>query len=93
MVENYSKSIEIKKQQLESLEAAVEVASKLFQNARIEYIDVLFAQRDLMGRENGLDRHQRGATVCHRKHLSSPRRRLAERSRISSVARSRRSRS
>ena len=47
MVENYSKSIEIKKQQLESLEAAVEVASNLFQNARIEYIDVLFAQRDL----------------------------------------------
>ena len=47
MVENYSKSIEIKKQQLESLEAAVEVANDLFQNARIEYIDVLFAQRDL----------------------------------------------
>ena len=48
MVENYSKSIEIKKQQLESLEASVEVASNLFQNARVEYIDVLFAQRDLL---------------------------------------------
>ena len=47
MVENYSRSIEIKKQQLKSLEAAVEVASNLFQNARIEYMDVLFAQRDL----------------------------------------------
>ena len=46
MVENYSKSIEIKKQQLASLEAAVDVATKLFQNARVEYIDVLFAQRD-----------------------------------------------
>ena len=34
MVENYSKSIEIKKQQLESLEAAVDAASNLFQNAR-----------------------------------------------------------
>jgi outer membrane protein TolC len=46
-VENYSKSIEIKKQQLKSLEAAVQFADDLFQNARIEYIDVLFAQRDL----------------------------------------------
>ena len=47
MVENYSKSIEIKKQQLASLEASVQVADHLFQNARTEYIDVLFAQRDL----------------------------------------------
>ena len=47
MVENYSRSIEIKKQQLASLEAAVKFANDLFQNARIEYIDVLFAQRDL----------------------------------------------
>jgi outer membrane protein, multidrug efflux system len=46
-VENYTKSIEIKKQQLESLEASVEAASNLFQAARAEYIDVLFAQRDL----------------------------------------------
>jgi len=48
MVENYSQSIEIKKKQLEALEASVDVATKLFQNARAEYIDVLFAQRDLM---------------------------------------------
>ena len=48
MVENYRQSIEIKKQQLASLEASVEAASKLFQNARIEYMDVLFAQRDLL---------------------------------------------
>ena len=47
-VENYRKSIEIKKQQLESLEASVDTATKLFQNARAEYMDVLFAQRDLM---------------------------------------------
>ena len=47
MVDNYSKSIEIKKQQLKTLEAAVQFADDLFQNARIEYIDVLFAQRDL----------------------------------------------
>src|SRR5262249_17867450 len=44
--QNYSKSIEIKKQQLASLESAVDVADKLFQNARVEYMDVLFAQRD-----------------------------------------------
>jgi hypothetical protein len=47
MVENYSKSIEIKKQQLISLTNAVTYAEDLFQNARIEYIDVLFVQRDL----------------------------------------------
>lgn len=47
MVDNYSKSIEIKKQQLQALETSVQVASRLFQNARAEYIDVLFAQRDL----------------------------------------------
>ena len=46
-VQNYSQSIEYKKQQLESLETAVDVAGKLFQFARIDYIDVLFAQRDL----------------------------------------------
>ncbi len=47
MVQNYTNSIEIKKQQLESLGSAVEVANNFFQNARIEYIDVLFSQRDL----------------------------------------------
>jgi outer membrane protein, multidrug efflux system len=47
MVENYSKSIEIKKQQLKTLQSAVLFAEDLFQNARIEYIDVLFSQRDL----------------------------------------------
>ena len=46
-VEKYTASIEIKKQQLQALQASVEVATNLFQNARIEYIDVLFAQRDL----------------------------------------------
>lgn len=48
MVENYRKSIEIKREQMLSLELSVESASKLFQNARVEYIEVLFAQRDLM---------------------------------------------
>ncbi len=47
MVENYSKSIEIKKQQLKTLENAVQFANDLFQNARVEYLDVLTAQRDL----------------------------------------------
>jgi outer membrane protein, multidrug efflux system len=48
MVENYRKSIELKKQQLEALEASVDNASKLFQNARAEYVEVLLAQRDYM---------------------------------------------
>ncbi len=47
-VDNFNQSIEIKKQQLRSLEASVENATKLFQNARGEYIDVLLSQRELM---------------------------------------------
>jgi len=46
-VNNYSKSLEIKKLQLEALEASVDSATSLFQGARVEYMDVLFAQRDL----------------------------------------------
>lgn len=46
-VENYRASIEIKKQQLAALQTSVEVASRLFQRGRAEYIEVLFAQRDL----------------------------------------------
>ncbi len=46
-VEKYGQSIEIKKQQLVSLEASVDAATKLFQNARAEYVEVLLAQRDL----------------------------------------------
>src|SRR5262249_44072228 len=47
-VENYGRSIEIKKQQLESLQASVGSATKLFQNARVEYVEVLLAQRDFL---------------------------------------------
>lgn len=47
-VQNYGKSIDIKKQQLSALEASVDDATKLFQNARAEYMEVLLAQRDLM---------------------------------------------
>lgn len=47
-VENYRQSIEVKKQQLEALEASVDSASKLFQNARAEYVEVLLAQREMM---------------------------------------------
>lgn len=47
-VENYAQSIAIKKQQLASLEASVDAAGKLFNATRIEYLDVLYAQRDLM---------------------------------------------
>jgi NodT family efflux transporter outer membrane factor (OMF) lipoprotein len=48
MVENYGRSLEIKTQQLQSLAAAVQTATNLFQNARTEYIEVLLALRDLM---------------------------------------------
>lgn len=46
--ENYGQSIEVKKQQLAALEQSVDVATKLFQNARAEYMEVLLAQRDMM---------------------------------------------
>lgn len=47
-VNNYGQSIAIKRQQLQALEASVENATKLFQNARVDYMEVLLAQRDLM---------------------------------------------
>jgi len=47
-VENYRRSIEVKKRQLEALQASVDAANKLFQNARAEYVEVLLAQRELM---------------------------------------------
>lgn len=47
-VENYRKSIEIKREQLQALEKSVTVANQLFQGARAEYIEVLFAQRDAL---------------------------------------------
>ncbi len=47
-VANYSQSIEIKKMQLKALEASVTVATNLFLNARVEYVEVLLAQRDLL---------------------------------------------
>lgn len=48
MVEFFRNSIELKKRQLEALESSVDIATKLFQNARAEYLDVLYAQRDMM---------------------------------------------
>lgn len=47
-VQNYSDSIALKRQQLRALEISVDVANNLFQLAQVEYIDVLFAQRDLL---------------------------------------------
>jgi NodT family efflux transporter outer membrane factor (OMF) lipoprotein len=50
-VENYGNSIEIKKQQVQSLEAAVVAATRLYQLPRgelpIDYLDVLTAQNEL----------------------------------------------
>lgn len=47
-IENLERSIEVKRRQLQSLEASVDNASKLFQSARGDYIDVLLSQRDMM---------------------------------------------
>lgn len=46
-VDNYGKSLDIKREQLQALEESVDVATKLFQGARAEYVEVLLAQRDL----------------------------------------------
>jgi outer membrane protein, multidrug efflux system len=48
-VQNYRNSIEIKKQQVKALEAAVDRAMTLYQFAHpdVDYLDVLLAQRDL----------------------------------------------
>ena len=50
MEQNYRKSIEIKKEQVRALVASVDSATKLFRAARpeVDYMDVLFAQRDLL---------------------------------------------
>ena len=50
MVENYRKSVEIKKLQVKSLEASVDAATKLYEFAfpDVDYLDVLIAQRDLL---------------------------------------------
>lgn len=48
MVQNYGRSIDSKLEQLRSLEESVSAAIVLFKNARAEYSDVLFAQRDLI---------------------------------------------
>lgn len=47
-VENFGKSIEVKKRQLAALEASVEVADRLFQGAQLEYVELLLAQREMM---------------------------------------------
>src|SRR5262249_7066893 len=51
--ENYGRSLAVKRQQVESLEGAVDSATKLYLNprldekARVDYLDVLTVQRDL----------------------------------------------
>lgn len=52
MVQNYGRSIEVRREQLKSLEAAVSAATKLWQLPRekrqVDYLDVLTSQRDLL---------------------------------------------
>jgi multidrug efflux system outer membrane protein len=49
-VQNYRGSVAIKLEQVAALEQSVDVATDLFKGARpeVEYMDVLFAQRDLL---------------------------------------------
>lgn len=47
-VENYRDSLDAKQQQLQSLQDSVDSATKLFQNARVEYVEVLLAQREML---------------------------------------------
>jgi NodT family efflux transporter outer membrane factor (OMF) lipoprotein len=46
-VQNYGNSVTVKKQQLASLQSAVQVATDLYLRARADYLDVLTVQRDL----------------------------------------------
>jgi NodT family efflux transporter outer membrane factor (OMF) lipoprotein len=54
MVQNYTSSIALKRQQLQALEASVAIVNKLYLRTRlgeatnVTYVDVLFAQRDLL---------------------------------------------
>lgn len=47
-VENYRRSVEIKASEVQALDLSVSIATDLFQNARAEFSDVLFSQRDLL---------------------------------------------
>ena len=63
-VQNYTNSIAFRKDQVLAMERSVDIANNLFQNARIEYIDVLFAQRDMwQARRDLIDTKQQQMTA------------------------------
>ena len=47
-IENSSKAIEIKEEQVKSLEESIDVANALFKSARADYMEVLLTQRDYL---------------------------------------------
>ena len=53
MVDNYTRSIDIKKQQIAALEASVTAATNLFQNARVEYMERIARSMALRQRSSG----------------------------------------
>ncbi len=63
MVQNYSKSLELKSYQIQSLEAAVTAATRLFNAPRekrqVDYLDVLTSQRDLLEAQGRLIENKR----------------------------------
>ncbi len=84
-VQNYSQAIELKKLQLTALESAVDFADKLFQNARINYLEVLTALQARNDARHHLDRDQARATLGNRQRVSSARWRMAVRGRTDSI--------
>lgn len=63
-VRNYTNSIAFRREQVQAMVRSVDIANNLFQNARIEYIDVLFAQRDMwQARRDLIDTKQQQMTA------------------------------
>ena len=76
-VQNYSTSIEIKRQQLQVARGLGRCRQQTFSECPRPIHGRAVRPARPGGRENGLDRNQTAATDCRRRHLSSPRRRLS----------------
>ena len=75
-VDNYGKSLDIKRQQLAALKASVVAATQLFQaGGRVGYVDVLLAQRDMQDAKMEIIETKKQQLTAVVGFLSSPRRR------------------
>ena len=50
-IQNFGKSVELKKQQVATLTTSIEVSSRLFQSARADYLEVLTARQEVIESE------------------------------------------